>query len=36
MPCLAGGKSTKAKGISKKEAKARLRGVKVRKLPKEK
>lgn len=30
---IAAGKSTKAKGMSKAEAKARLRGAKVKKLP---
>ena len=31
---IAGGKGTKATGLTKKEAKVRLRGVKVGKLPK--
>jgi 50S ribosomal subunit-associated GTPase HflX len=31
---VAGGRSTKAKGMTKAEAKRRLRGVKVKKLPK--
>jgi hypothetical protein len=30
---VAGGKKTKAKGMTKKEAKSRLRGVKVKRLP---
>lgn len=30
---IAGGKKTKAKGMSKSEAKTRLRGVKVKGLP---
>lgn len=30
---VAGGKKTKAKGMSKSEAKGRLRGVKVKSLP---
>jgi hypothetical protein len=30
---IAGGKKTKAKGMSKAEAKRRLRGVKMKKLP---
>lgn len=33
---IAGGKKTKAKGMSKKEAKSRLRGIKLSKLPKRK
>ena len=33
---VAGGKSTKASGLSRGEAKERLRGVKVSKLPKKK
>ena len=30
---VAGGKKTKAKGLTKEEAKTRLRGVKLKKLP---
>lgn len=30
---IAGGKKTKAKGMTKKEAKSRLRGVSIKKLP---
>lgn len=33
---IAGGKKTKARGMSKAEARRRLRGVKVKKLPKRK
>jgi hypothetical protein len=33
---VAGGKRTKAKGMKREEAKKRLRGVKIKKLPKRK